>query len=549
MKEGSRDFRILQWLASMPFLDRLELASVSGISEGGAYEGLAGLEGEGLADPVRHASPLTASTRRYYLTPDGVRLLGEQGEGMEATLRTFPVSAHWQRLLLERLDAVAVIYRLASAVAGVGGMDRFRWYRGMPLDAGIALPDGRTLGVLRQGPTSDGAGYSHRVWRVLDRTHPLPATLLALMPDGVRLRHARRLLARFPGPVYLAIEEEVARAGRNDPVWRLTSGNTELSLRSLLAHVPRKGALPSEPSMSRASLSHELAGMEEAGGNASDHVLPLLLKPAEKRMLDLLSLWPLIAPNDLGGLIGRSESGMRKLTTRLNRFRLLAWVTLEGRRRLALSDRGLFVLARRDRTSVSTAVKRWSVGRESPTGWRDVPGARSRHLARSIQHTESVHRFMAALAHQARSTRSHRPVQMDPPHLAARYFRHGNKLRSIHPDGFGVVQVGKTKRPFFLEWERRAVHPSTMASRLAPYLRYFSTRQPLDDHGTQPLVLVVFDDPLAEANFLGWARREMEGAGIMLPLWVSSKAALDEVGPLGPAWRNPEVLVPSEAFG
>ena len=102
--------------------------------------------------------------------------------------------------------------------------------------------------------------------------------------------------------------------------------------------------------------------------------------------------------------------------------------------------------------------------------------------------------------------------------------------------------------PFFLEWERRAVHSATMAARLAPYLRYYSSNQPLDDHGHRPIVLVVFDDSIAEANFLGVARNEMERAGVNVPLWVSFRERLEQVGPLGPAWRNPSVLEPSCAF-
>ena len=42
-----------------------------------------------------------------------------------------------------------------------------------------------------------------------------------------------------------------------------------------------------------------------------------------------------------------------------------------------------------------------------------------------------------------------------------------------------------------------AVRPVTMAARITPYLRYYATRRPLDDHGVVPLVLVVFDDDLA----------------------------------------------------
>ena len=46
-----------------------------------------------------------------------------------------------------------------------------------------------------------------------------------------------------------------------------------------------------------------------------------------------------------------------------------------------------------------------------------------------------------------------------------------NDMCSIHPDGFGVEQARERPHPFFLELERRALNPSTMSARLAPYLR------------------------------------------------------------------------------
>ena len=79
-------------------------------------------------------------------------------------------------------------------------------------------------------------------------------------------------------------------------------------------------------------------------------------------------------------------------------------------------------------------------------------------------------------------------------------------------------------------------------------MRYYSSRQPLDDHGHRPLVLVVFEDPLGEANFLGVARREMERTGVDVPLWVSYRQRLEDAGPLGAAWRNPDVLEPTCTF-
>ena len=122
-----------------------------------------------------------------------------------------------------------------------------------------------------------------------------------------------------------------------------------------------------------------------------------------------------------------------------------------------------------------------------------------------------------ALAGQARAQELE-VVQFDPPRRASRFFRHEGSLRSVRPDAFGVLRRGGETLPFFLEWERRAVRPVTMAARLSPYLRYYSSRRPLDDHGLMPIVLVVFDDELAATHFLRVARQEMARAGVRVPL-------------------------------
>ena len=92
----------------------------------------------------------------------------------------------------------------------------------------------------------------------------------------------------------------------------------------------------------------------------------------------------------------------------------------------------------------------------------------------------------------------------------------------------------------FLEWERRAVRPSTMAARLAPYLRYYSSHRPADDHGAQPAVLVVFSDDIAATNFLRVAREETAQARVAMPLLVSHEGLLYQEGLLGRAWRIPD---------
>ncbi len=254
----------------------------------------------------------------------------------------------------------------------------------------------------------------------------------------------------------------------------------------------------------------------------------------------MLSDWPWITPSDLGGLLGVSAPRLSELLVRLRELSLVAHFVIDGRRLMALSDRGLVLLARRDRTSVGLARKRWSVTpvAGAPLTWREVTGRSSRQLLRNLAHTEAVHRFVATLCHEA-SLNGWDVMQMDPPRRAARHFRHGDGLRSIHPDAFGILRRGGTLCPFFLEWERRAVRPVTMAARLAPYLRYYSSPRPTDDHGEQPSVLIVFDDDVSETHFLRVAGEEMDRSGVRVPLMVSQRDVLERMGPLRPVWRSP----------
>ncbi len=524
------DADALRQLSTMPFLDRLELAALSGRSRGAVYQAVSRLEGEGMVAAVPHASPLVAPTRRHALTAAGVdRLAQLEGVSPEELLFTRPVSRQWRRGLLERLDAVAVIYRLACAVSQVFHPLVFRWYRAMPLDAAFALPDGRTLAVVRQGSAADRTAFAKRLWR-LGQGEQTSAVLM-LLPDQVRLRQARRLAASLPGPVFLALEGEAASAGAGAPVWRTPSGPALLDLQTALAHTGPPRSWPLRRPPQRAAPPYDL-------DQQADCLLPSVLKPVEKRAVDLLSDWPWLSPRHLGAFLGVKRTRLSQVTRRLAELGLLVDVAIDAERRLALSDRGLVMLARRDRTSVGDARRRWSamlLDAGAPLDWRNIAGTRTRQLLRNVEHTASVHAFAAALSRQARS-RSREVVQLDPPRRASRYFRHQGKLRSVHPDAFGILRRGEGAWPFFLEWERRAVRPATMAARVAPYLRYYATSRPTDDHGNQPLVLVVFDDAIALTHFLEVAAREMALARVRVPLLASHRELVAGAGPLGPAW-------------
>ena len=251
---------------------------------------------------MTRGSPLAAPTRRLCLTAAGLHLLAEEdGIAVDELLRTRPVSERWRRLMLERLDAVAVIYRLC-----------FRWLRALPVDAAAALPDGRVC-----------EGYR-------------PSPVLLLAPDEARLRHARRLLAAAP-------------------VWRTPSGSAVLDLQTTLEHTGPRAAWPVEDPPLRAALP---AGVDLELGK--DWVLPALLKPTEKLAVDLLSDWPWLAPAHLGTLLGVKRSRLSQVALRLAELGLMATAAVPGQRRLALTDRGLAMLSRRDRAAPGTARQRWS---------------------------------------------------------------------------------------------------------------------------------------------------------------------------------------------
>ena len=538
MRPAGCEPELLRALASMPFLDRQEMVAVSGWSKGAVYEAVERLESGGLCASVLHAADPLPPARRFHLTAAGLRrLAAEERLSLDELVRDRPLSAQWRRSLMERLDAVAAIYRIASVVSNVAYPVRFRWYRAVPMDAAMTLPGGKTVGIVRQGLTADRSGFSKRLWRLRDG--PMPGTVLILMADDVRLRHARRLLSTTDVPALLALERDAVLAGANDPIWSPTRVRAGIDLRYELDRAEPGGEFLEEDEPQRASVPADLA-IEGPGWDISDHMLPVMLSPAEKRTLDLISDWPWISMKDLAGLLGVSDPRVTQLVNPLEGLGLAARPSDAGGR-LVLTDRGLALLARRDRTSVGVARRRWSIAledAEAPLEWRNVSGRRTRQLLRHVEHTAAVHLFLAALTAQARLL-GWEIVQLDPPRRASRHFRHEDRMRAVNPDAFGLLRRGETRWPFFLEWERRAVRPSTMATRLAPYLRYYSSHRPTDDHGVRPSVLVVFDDEIAQTHFLRVAREEIDRTRVDVPLWVSHREAIDALGPLGRAWREP----------
>ena len=163
----------------------------------GRLERLAGL---GLVDSVSHrlAALGPKPQRRYFPTRKGIHA----GAALESGIKTFlvdqPVSRQWFRLLAERLDAVAVLYHVAAMIADADPEEspvRVDHYRQGPYDPLVTLSGGRSVGILRQGPTLPSAHLRYRLRTIenLPRSQRPTVTLVITGSDLATRRAVRTL--------------------------------------------------------------------------------------------------------------------------------------------------------------------------------------------------------------------------------------------------------------------------------------------------------------------------------------------------------------------
>ena len=208
---------------------------------------MAKLQQCGLIEHLTHATPLIPTTRRYCLSAEGLRQLAEGGGGKVARqLRSWPVSQEWRRLILQRLAAAAVLYRLTTAIGGSQHPLRFRWYRAQPMDATVDLPDERSVALVRIGRTADRTALAKRLGRLDEALRVGPAMIL--LPDELRLRHVRRIVAGFTVMPFLAVERDVINVDADAAVWRIASGRARFTLNEALSYaIPRSDQIIEQP--------------------------------------------------------------------------------------------------------------------------------------------------------------------------------------------------------------------------------------------------------------------------------------------------------------
>ena len=266
--------------------------------------------------------------------------------------------------------------------------------------------------------------------------------------------------------------------------------------------------------------------------------LAVQLTRAGKEALDLLAAWPLCTTGQLAGLMGgvtrrRANQVLRSLGAR-------SLVRSENQRHV-LADDGLRYLARRDRAAVRIALGRWSARkrRRSRGAAPAISGTSLRSLDSQMEHQDAINTLAAALSAEAAHSKDHFLLELLPTSRSSIGYRYQGDDYVIHPDATFWLSYRGDWRPYFLEFERRAVTPRRVRARLKNYPRYFASGwADLDHAGQLPLVLFVFESHDAEESFL------LAAGAHRLPICTSNLEIIDDLGVLREVWRWPPPNAP-----
>ena len=418
------------------------------------------------------------------------------------------------------------------------------------------------MGVLRQGATLPSAHLRYRLRTVenLPWSQRPAVTLVITGSDQATRRAVRTLGHTVEHQTFFAATEGEQLAGDHRAVARQQCGHgmgvqvkiaPVFSLDNIVASIGwlvdrdarnRRDKIPPsrrEPTPDPYSLypTHLRAAMPEPPEQVKSS-LAVQLTRAEKEALDLLAAWPLCTTDQLAGLMcgvtrRRVNQVLRSLSAR-------SLVRSENQRHV-LADDGLRYLARRDRAAVRIALGRWSARkrRRSRGSAPVIAGTSLRSLDSQLDHQDAINTVAAALSAEAAKSKDHFLLELLPTSRSSIGYRYQGADYVIHPDATFWLSYRGDWRPYFLEFERRAVTPRRVRARLKNYPRYFASGwADLDHAGQLPLVLFVFETQGAEESFL------LAAGAHRLPICTSNLEIIDDLGVLREVWRWPPPNAP-----
>ena len=156
-----------------------------------------------------------------------------------------------------------------------------------------------------------------------------------------------------------------------------------------------------------------------------------------------------------------------------------------------------------------------------------------------MEHQDAITAIAAALRAEAAQSDDHFLLELLPTSRSSIGYRYQGADYVIHPDATFWLSHRGDWRPYFLEFERRAVTPRRVRARLKNYPRYFASGwADLDHAGQLPLVLFVFETHDAEESFL------LAAGAHRLPICTSNLEIIDDLGVLREVWRWPPPNAP-----
>ena len=552
LSESLEDALLLLCAAPLTTVD--ELSRLGRIPASTLRERLEKLAKRGLVDSVSHHLSIlgTRSQRRYYPTEKGVIAGGAATKGQAHMLRAYPVSKQWFRLLAERLDAVAVLYYVAAMVADADTHSdpvRADHYRKGPYDMLLILPGGRSIGLIRQGPTLSTANLRYRIRSIerLDSSERPFVTLVLTHADQATRRAVRSLGDPSEhGRTFVATEGELLAGDHRGVVWQQCGTglgdeppvrvSPDTSLTGILAWAER--LLGSSYSFLRDNSKPNpgalyLSGVQAAMPEPTEQLkaaLAVQLTRADKDALDLLAAWPLCTREQIAGLMGGVT--LRRVNQMLRSLSQHGLVRVDGPLHV-LTDGGLTYLARRDRAAVGLTLDRWSA-EPAYSNPEVYAGTALRALASQQRHHAGVTGFAVALSAEVARSQHYDLFDLLPTSRSSIGYRHDWTTYVILPDASFTLEYRGRWRPYLLEFERRATTPKRILDRLESYRRYFQSGWAERDYGGfLPRVLFVFETPGNEDAFLDSTARVR-----IVPFLTSNVEALAERGILGNSWRE-----------
>ena len=505
------DWRMLDSLSRMPFIDSAELAGVLGEPHATIHRALAGLLADGIAGRVSHGAAHLPSSQRYYLTANGIRQAAE--------LLGFATPSDFVRAY------PASIRRMADDAHPPDGR------RGLRLSSrSIALPRHRRPAVARgvppQGPLrrrhhaprrprlrrGPRQGLALRRRSLYDRLRAIaeydytrrPDTILILVPSMWEQRLTTRFCEeRNLRECFVAVESRGALESRGLRLWCCTSwviGSRFFSLEAVSARAsPGGGPRTESPERERASLPRPERMVEAAPAFG--------ISPSEKRTLDLVTDHPMIPREHLACWLGVSEGRVSQMMHSLvDTWGLVEQRGKRGDTRYTLSAEGIRYVTHRDRAQLPTTQGIWSTALTTDKqGRRRHVGHRIETWARQTKHADGITWFLSKLEAEARADPRSELVWSVPTARSDRAYNWGDS--AIAPDAVGEMIAEGLRIPFYFEYELRARHPQGVIARLDPYESYYWSPEYKEDQPPFPVTLFVVDTEDVEATYVRTAAR------------------------------------------